>query len=46
MEQTRYAKAGTGFMRVDFTSGGSVRLSVVVVDEDGAAVEEYSAWLQ
>ena len=46
MEQTLYAKSGTGFIRIDFTSGGDVRLSVVVVDGDGAAVEEYSAWLQ
>ena len=46
LEQTRYAKAGIGFMRIDFTSRGTARLSVVAVDEDGAAVEEYSAWLQ
>ncbi len=46
IEQTRYAKAGTGFIRIDFTSRGSARLAVVVVDEDGTAVEEYSAWLQ
>ncbi len=34
LEQTRYAKAGIGFMRIHFTSRGTARLSVVVVDED------------
>ena len=46
LDQTQYARAGTGFVRIDFTSGGDARLAVVVVDEDGTAVEEYSAWLQ
>jgi hypothetical protein len=46
LDQTLYAKAGTGFMRIDFTRGGEARLAVVAVDEDGTAVEEYSAWLQ
>lgn len=44
-DQTRYAREITGFMRVDVTTDGRVRLGVVVVDEDGNETEEYSAWL-
>ena len=43
--RTRYARAATGFMRLDFTTDRRVRLGVFTVDERGTETEEYSVWL-
>ncbi len=44
-DRTRYARAGTGFMRIDFTIQGRARLGVFAVDGRGEETEEYSVWL-
>ncbi len=44
-DRTRYARAATGFMRLDFTTDRRVRLGVFTVDERGTETEEYSVWL-
>jgi hypothetical protein len=33
--ETRYQKAASGFMRLDFLRSGEVRLGVLQVDEEG-----------
>ncbi len=43
--RTRFARAGSGFMRIDFTNRRRARLAVFVVHKDGTAAEEYSLWL-
>ncbi len=45
-DRTRYARAGAGFMRIDFTTQGRARLGVFAVDERGVEREEYSVWLE
>ncbi len=45
-DRTRYARAGTGFMRIDFTTQGRARLGVFAVDERGVERDEYSVWLE
>ena len=45
-DRTRYARAGTGFMRIDFTTQGRVRLGVFAVDKRGGETEEFSVWLE
>ena len=44
-DRTRYSRAATGFMRLDFTTDRRVRLGVFTVDERGTETEEYSVWL-
>ncbi len=44
-DRTRYARAATGFMRLDFTTDRRVRLGVFTVDERGTETEEYFVWL-
>ena len=44
-DRTRYARAATGFMRLDFTTDRRVRLGVFTVDKRGTETEEYSVWL-
>lgn len=44
-DRTRYSRAGTGFMRLDFMTDRRVRLGVFAVDERGTETEEYSVWL-
>jgi calcineurin-like phosphoesterase family protein len=43
---TRYTRRASGYMRLTFLRDGRVRLSVQVVDADGNASEDYSAWLE
>ena len=45
-DRTRYARAGTGFMRIDFTIQGRARLGVFAVNGRGEETEEYSVWLE
>ncbi len=44
-QESLFAKAISGYMRVDFLSDGRVRLGVVAVDEAGGRTEAYSVWL-
>ena len=44
-DRTRYSRAATGFMRLDFTTDRRVRLGVFTVDKRGTETEEYSVWL-
>jgi hypothetical protein len=41
----RYIREASGYQRIHFLSDGRARLSVVVVDADGDAREDFSAWL-
>jgi hypothetical protein len=43
---TRFARAASGFMRLDVLRDGGVRLGVVVVEADGRGSEAYSQWLE
>lgn len=45
-ENTLFASAKSGYMVLDFLSDGRKRLAVVIVNENGAAHEAYSAWLE
>jgi hypothetical protein len=45
-EDTRFAAAAAGFMRVDVTRSGTVRLGVRVVDKKAEASEPFSLWLE
>jgi hypothetical protein len=40
--ETRYQKAASGFMRLDFSRSGDVRLAVLLVDEAGKLVEPFA----
>jgi hypothetical protein len=40
--ETRYQKAASGFLRLDFMNGGEVRLGVLVVDEKGNVEEPFA----
>ena len=44
-ESTLFARAASGFMRIDFMRNGRVRLAVLTTDRDGNETEEYSRWL-
>lgn len=44
--QTRYQKAASGFMRLDFLRSGEVRLGVLLVDEAGKVEEPFAIDLQ
>jgi hypothetical protein len=43
---TRFARAASGYMRLDVQRDGRVRLGVVVVDADGRGTEVYSELLE
>jgi hypothetical protein len=45
LDQTRFAAAEAGFMRVDLLSDGRVRLGVITVDPSGTSREAWSGWL-
>ncbi len=45
-EDTRFAQKASGFMRLDVTRSGAVRLGVRVVDQAGEAREPFSLWLE
>jgi hypothetical protein len=45
-ETTLFAAEAAGYMRLDVTDDGRVRLSVVVVDATGAGREAFGAWLE
>lgn len=42
----RYIREASGYHRIHFLADGRARLSVVVVDAEGNAAEDYSAWLE
>jgi hypothetical protein len=42
---SRYIREASGYQRITFLQDGRVRLSVMVVDAQGNATEDYSAWL-
>ena len=44
--ETRYQKAASGFMRLDFLKSGEVRLGVLLVDEAGRVEESFASTLQ
>ena len=46
LENTLYAAAVGGFMRIDFLRNGRARLGVFTVDADRIATESYSAYLR
>lgn len=43
--RSRYAKDASGFMRLSLLRDGRARLSVIVVDENGAPTEDFSIFL-
>ena len=45
LDQTRFAAAEAGFMRVDLLTDGRVRLGVITVDQSGTSREAWSGWL-
>lgn len=45
IEGSRYARAASGFIRVDILRDGRVRVGVLLVDEDGDVSEDFSMWL-
>jgi len=45
VDSTRYAAAKSGYVRLDATVSGRVRLGVITVDREAAAHEAYSAWI-
>ena len=45
VDQSRYAEAASGYMRVDVLTDGRFRLGVMIVSEDGGAREAFSMWL-
>ena len=46
LDGSRYARAASGFIRVDLLRGGRVRLGVLLADEDGQLTEDFSMWLE
>lgn len=42
----RYIREASGYQRLTFLRDGRVRLSVIVVDAEGGATEDYSTWLE
>lgn len=42
----RYIREASGYQRIHFLTDGRARLSVMIVDAEGNAVEDYSAWLE
>lgn len=45
LDESRYAEAESGFMRVDVLRDGRVRLGIITVTADGHASEDFSMWL-
>jgi len=45
LDSTRFAVGQSGYVRLDATRAGRVRVGVITVNEMSAAHEEYSAWL-
>ncbi|MDH3458374.1 MAG: hypothetical protein OER90_16145 [Gemmatimonadota bacterium] len=45
VDESRYAEAESGFMRVDVLRDGRVRLGIITVTADGNATEAFSMWL-
>ncbi len=45
LEQSRYAAAKSGYMRVELVRDGRVRLAVLVVDAEAQVSESFSMWL-
>jgi len=45
LDSTRYATSASGYMRLDATRSGNVRLAVMTVDLEGKSTEAYSLWL-
>ena len=45
-ESTLFARVASGFMRLDFSPAGEVRLAVVVVDAAGHTQEAFSKMLK
>jgi hypothetical protein len=45
-DDTRYAEAASGYMRLDVLHSGVIRLSVITVDETGVGTEAFSAFLE
>jgi len=46
LENTRFASAEAGFMRLDVLTDGRARLGVIEVDRTGKADERFSMWLE
>ena len=45
LDSTRWASQESGYMRLDGTRQGRVRLSVMTVNQDAESEESYSLWL-
>jgi hypothetical protein len=45
VDSTRYAASLSGYVRLDATKAGRVRLGVLTVDREAVAREAYSAWI-
>jgi hypothetical protein len=45
-DNTRFASADAGFMRLDLLTDGRARLGVIEVDAAGNSDEPFSMWLQ
>ncbi len=45
LDESRYAGAESGFIRVDVLRDGRVRLGIITVTGDGIATEAFSMWL-
>ncbi len=45
LDQSRYAEAASGYMRVDVLTDGRLRLGVMTVLEEGGIREAFSMWL-
>jgi hypothetical protein len=45
LDSTRYASSASGYMRLDATKTGRVRLAVMTVDRDAKSREAFSLWL-
>lgn len=45
VDSTRYAASLSGYVRLDATGSGRIRLGVITVDREAAAREAYSVWI-
>ena len=46
LDESRYAAALSGYMRVNVLRDGRVHLAVVTVDESGSAQDAFTMWLE
>ncbi len=46
LEGSLYARAASGFIRIDLLRDGRVRLAVLLADGDGRLTEDFSMWLE